>query len=320
MGTANRATNGIYTTTEELVKLRQYAHELDLSARRRSQSMLSGNVRTRYRGRGMEFAEVRPYQAGDDIRTIDWRVTARTQKPYTKLFQEERERPVFVMLDQRSPMFFGSQLQLKSVYAAYIATLVGWAASANNDRIGALIFGDEEQADIRPKNSKHALMELINRVNHFNHQLQQPIPTGSIINIEAMLQEVRRIARPGSLLVLISDFHDIDESCAETLTMLSKHSDVNLFHVIDPLETSLPNRGVFTVSNSKQRMSIDAAAVREDYAHVISCRKKLLQAQCLNAGISYVDATTKIPATEMLLTIHGAKRNKKYRQAPGNVD
>merc|ERR1711916_149956 len=124
----------------------------------------------------MEFEEVRVYQPGDDIRTIDWRVTARTQVAHTKLFQEEREKPVLLVVDQRSNMFFGSQRCFKSVYAAHIAATLGWAAIYQNDRVGALVFGDDQQRDVRPKRSKHAQLSFLQQLVEFNHKLISPVP------------------------------------------------------------------------------------------------------------------------------------------------
>ena len=225
--------SGVYTTTEELINLRQLGKELNLSIKRPSQALMSGAVKTQYRGRGMEFAEVRPYQAGDDIRTIDWRVTARTQTPYTKLFQEERERPVFVMIDQRSPMFFGSRSIFKSVYATYIAAAIGWSAHNNNDRIGALIFGDNEQGDIRAKRGKKAVLELLMQLTTFNQKLTSPIPATRPIDLASMLKEVRRIAKPGSAVYILSDFHDYDWHCTDQLSTISRHSELTALHLSD---------------------------------------------------------------------------------------
>ena len=172
---ANLNPQGAYTDLSQLLRLRFAAQELKLFVKRPVKSQLSGAERTRFRGRGMDFEEVRLYQAGDDVRSIDWRVTARTQVPHTKVYREERERPVFVLVDQRSPMFFGSQQCFKSVLAAHIGTNLAWAALGNSDRVGGLIFGDTQQRDIRPRRSKHAVLELLHHLQDFNRQLHTPI-------------------------------------------------------------------------------------------------------------------------------------------------
>ncbi|MEJ2419310.1 MAG: DUF58 domain-containing protein [Exilibacterium sp.] len=213
---------GAYTNLDALLRMRYVANEFTLFARRPSTAIISGSVRTRFRGRGMEFEEVRLYQPGDDIRSIDWRVTARTQVAHTKLFREEKERPVFVLVDQRASMFFGSQRCFKSVYTAHLAALLGWAALAQSDRIGALVFGNNSHRDIRPRRSKHALLELLYQIHDFNHRLNSPIAPSGSSTMADMLSDVRRISKPGSAVFLLSDFHDFDHRCEELLFQLGK--------------------------------------------------------------------------------------------------
>lgn len=248
---------GAYVRLDDLLGLRFASRELQLTPRQLSQSQMSGGVRTRFRGRGMEFEEVRHYQAGDDIRSIDWRVTARTQVPHTKIFREERERPVMLMLDQRAPMFFGGQHCFKSVLAAHVAALMGWAALDNNDRIGALVFSDQEERDIRPKRSRHTLLSILQAIQNFNLQLKSPLSPANKITLAERLSDLRRIAKPGSAILIISDFHDLDSACDEQLYQLARHGDISLLHVSDPLEMRLPDNLRLTVSNGQQRRTLD---------------------------------------------------------------
>ncbi len=312
----SKNTPGVYVSVDELVQLRTLAKDLSLTARRRSLAMLDGAVRTRYRGRGMEFAEVRPYQAGDDIRTIDWRVTARMQAPYTKLFQEERERPVFVLLDQRSPMFFGSRHQFKSVYAAKLAATIAWTANGNNDRIGALVFGDHLQKDIRAKRSKHAVLELINNVAELNHQLISPFAESPSVNLSTMLTETSRIARPGSLVILLSDFSDFDQSCAEPLANIGKRSDVMAFHIFDPLERELPPVGQLMVSNGRDRTAINAMSVGSAFTNNFETQQSGLRQACLNAGIQYVKTDMSQDLNDFARDMFGQRKASPKKMSP----
>lgn len=289
------ATEGIYTSVDELVGLRLLAQGLTLSTRKKSSALAEGSVRTRYRGRGMEFAEVRPYQAGDDIRTIDWRVTARMQSPYTKLFQEEHERPVFVFVDQRSSMFFGSRLTFKSVFAARLAALLGWIASNNNDRVGALVFGDLEQKDIRARRGKHAVLELLNQLCRFNLALRNPITPPGSIELHAMLRDASRVARPGSMVILLSDFFDFDDECIQYLSVLARRSDVLAVHIHDELEKQLPRNSILTVTNQLQRLTIDTSAVAQPYATTFMDHQEHLKRALRNHGIQYVQASLDVP-------------------------
>lgn len=281
---------GVYTDVEELLKCRQWTQGLVLAARKDSRAITNGSVKTRYRGRGMEFAEVRPYQAGDDIRTIDWRVTARVQSPYTKLFQEEHERPVFLLVDQRAPMFFGSREQFKSVFAAKLAATIGWIGQANNDRVGALVFGDTKQHDIRPRRGKHAVLELINQLVAFNQALQSPVATAHGNSLTDMCKDTARVAKPGALVILISDFHDFTDACREPLTLLAKRSDLLAIHVYDPLEQQLPKSGLLGISDRHQQITIDVRKLGHSFAAAFEQHAQALRNALQQCGIQYAQA------------------------------
>lgn len=306
----HKTATGVYSTTAELLRLRYLAGELSLVTRRNSRALLDGGQRTQLRGRGMEFSEVRPYQAGDDIRTIDWRVTARTQSPHTKLFQEERERPVFVMVDQRSPMFFGSRLQFKSVFAAEMAAIIAWTAQANNDRIGALLFGDSHQRDIRARRGKHAVLELLHQLLIFNHRLSTPVPQPRSMDMAAMLTDLRRIAKPGSSVYVLSDFHDFNTACREPLATLTKHCDATLIHVFDPLEQHLPRRGLLPVTDGSHKILLDAQskATQADFANVFERRLQMLRTSCLDSGVPLVTADVSHTAEQLARELFNPRR------------
>ena len=159
----------------EMVRLRYAARELTGFPQVQARQMMAGGHRSSFRGRGMDFDEVRIYQPGDDVRTIDWRVTAKTQVPHTKIFREERERPVLVVCDLRGPMFFGSQ-RLKSVVACEISAALAWAGLSANDRVGGLVFGAQQQAEVKSRRSHHAVLQYIHQLQDFSQQLLEPAP------------------------------------------------------------------------------------------------------------------------------------------------
>lgn len=310
---------GVYTRVEDLLRLRYLAKDLTLEARQQSRALMGGAVRTRYRGRGMEFAEVRPYQAGDDIRTIDWRVTARVQSPYTKLFQEERERPVFVLVDQRAPMFFGSSHVFKSVFAAKLAGVIAWTASANNDRIGALVFGDNAQKDIRARRGKHAVLDLLNRLNDFNQRLQSPIASSDYTSMQTMLTEAGRVVRPGSLVILLSDFHDLDASCREPLNVLSKRSDVMAVHIHDALEQQLPPLQQFNVSNGHERLSVQVRQCAQAFSAAFDKRQQQLQQTFTNSRVQYAHAPINQDFEGFVRDLFTRRSGQSRPAAPANA-
>lgn len=247
---------GVYVDREQLLQLRFAAQSVSLFNHRPAASALAGGYRTKARGRGIDFEEVRPYHPGDDIRSIDWRVTARTQLPHTKVFREERERPVVIITDQRPPMFFGSHSALKSVVAAQLSACLAWSALSSSDRIGSLVFGAENQADLRPKRSKNTVLSHIKHLTEYNQRLHSPVENYSN-TLTAMLEETRRIARPGCALFIISDFHDFTSEAQQQLHLLARHADLTLIHVHDPLEQALPQAGQLTVTNSRQKAHIN---------------------------------------------------------------
>lgn len=306
-------TFGVYTSVEQLLQLRNLAKDLRLETRKQSRAIMGGLVRTRYRGRGMEFAEVRPYQPGDDIRTIDWRVTARMQAPYTKLFQEEKERPVFVMIDQRSSMFFGSKNTFKSVFAAQLASTIAWIANNNGDRIGALLFGDTQQSDIRARRGKHSVLDLIHQLATYNTLLTSPVLPEKSTNMETMLTEVSRIAHPGSRVLLISDFHDFDKACAEPLSMIAKRSDISLIHIYDELERQLPPLSQLSISNGQQRLKINSNQVSADFRRLFDHRQELIKQSCINGGAQYVNAPASVSIENFANDLFSSKSRSRRK-------
>lgn len=258
---------GAYPQVPPLVQLRYISRQLQLFKPRINKSEQAGNLLTRYRGRGMNFEETRYYQPGDDVRSIDWRVTARTGNTHTKLFQEERERPVVILLDLRSPMFFGSRYAFKSVAASGIAAALCWAGLQHGDRIGALVFSDSEIETVRPRRSHHAVLAAIHSMVAVAGALQSPVATNGSQPLKLLLEEARRISRPGSALFLISDCHDFDSSCEQPLYLLSRHADLQVLRLNDPLERQLPDQSI-TISDGVQRSFLHRAnnALRRNFA------------------------------------------------------
>jgi uncharacterized protein (DUF58 family) len=307
---ANLNPKGVYTDLSSLLKVRFAAQDLRLFAPRPVKSLLNGAERTRFRGRGMDFEEVRLYQAGDDVRSIDWRVTARTQVPHTKVYREERERPVFILVDQRSPMFFGSQQCFKSVLAAHIGANLAWAALNNGDRVGGLIFGDAQQRDIRPRRSKHAVLELLHHMQEFNQALSSPIAPDSSKKLRAILTDTRRIAKPGCALFIISDFHDYDSECEQQVFELARHADVSLIQLHDPLEKQLMSNTRLTVSNGETRLQLptDENAFQQAYQNAYADRLERITTSSKRLGITLMSYATTDNVQQALRERFSAKK------------
>lgn len=272
---------GAHTRLADLVQLRHTAKALDAFNSSTSKNPLAGLLTSGFKGRGIDFAEVRLYQPGDDIRTIDWRVTARTGRAHTKLFQEEREKPVLMLVDQSRSMHFGSKRSFKSVLAAESAALIAWSVLDRGDRLGGIVFSDTDHREVKPRRSKHSVLRLLSEINDFNHQLG--IKAGSFEEKNAgkgagknadppvknaangknvfcnALKNVRRVAKHGSTLFVISDFQKFDAESQLHLTELSRHNDVVGLFVYDALEQQLPTPDFYNITDGTQRSRIDTS-------------------------------------------------------------
>lgn len=257
---------GAYSRLDELISLRYGARELKLNRQRKAFRMLVGPHQAKFRGRGIEFEEVRGYQAGDDIRGIDWRVTARTGKPHTRVFREERERPVLILVDQRLSMFFGSRTCFKSVLAAHVAALLAWAALQQGDRVGGLVFNGLEHREIRPKRNVKNVLRFLNDINSLNHLLRKDFPAADS-GLDESLEEMRRITRPGSNLFVISDFKGLAAKGEKQLYHLSRHCDISAVLIFDPLEQELPANGYYSITDGNERfvMNTGDTNLRQTY-------------------------------------------------------
>ena len=198
----------IAVSTTALVRLNEAAASLSLHTAT-VRARMSGEYLSPFKGRGMEFDESRPYQPGDDVRNLDWRVMARTGRAHTKLFREERERPVFLWVDLRPAMFFATRGAFKSVVAARAAVLLAWAANRQGDRVGGIIFSDQHHDELKPGRGKAAVLHLINRVAHHPAWSGEKRAGVGEVAEQAMLR-LRRVVRPGSMVFLLSDFRGLD--------------------------------------------------------------------------------------------------------------
>jgi len=296
----------VRVTLGDLVRLRRAGETLHLAAPRVRVATEGGHV-SPYKGRGVEFDESRPYQPGDDLRTIDWRVTARTGKPYTKVFREERNRPVFVWLDLRRPMLFATRGAFKAVRAAEVAALVAWSAVANGDRLGGLVFSETEHHELRPALGARAALRLLQTV--CTQSLWRPPATAETLETDAerALQRLTRVARPGSLIFLVSDFRRLGPDYERYLNELAGHCDLLLVHCYDAVEAELPPPGRYRIQSVDRSFSIETGneAMRRRYRERFAARRAALDALCRRPGIRIVDCPTDADPRSVL--------NQKFR-------
>ncbi len=229
-----------YCDLASLYQLKGQAAKLSLKRLRRNKALLTGPYHSQMINRGMEFKEVRQYQSGDDIRNIDWRVTARTQSTHTKCFEEEKEKPIITLLDQRSALFFGSQC-FKSVYGAQLCALINWAAISQGDRTGGIVAACDGLYQSSVSASKKNISKWFQQIVDANHQLNVQTPETEP-SLQDMIHQLQAEATPGHELYIISDFHDLNEECRASLYRIARHCIVTLIWLVDPLDQSLPRR------------------------------------------------------------------------------
>ena len=295
-------------TLEELLALRGAARGLTLAGRRLASATLSGVHSSAQRGRGLEFQEVRPYLAGDDPRNIDWRVTARRGRAHTKLFHEERERPVWLLVDLQPGLFFGSRRQLKSAVVARAAALLAWIAALGGDRVGGVVGRDLTGPLILPARARlSGVLPLIEALLTAQPNAPGPPAPGTL---EAMVRAACALIRPGSQVLAVSDFAAVSDRQEDLWAGLAAHSDVRLFWVTDPLEAQGLPAGRFRAGLPGRLSILDGLRVRERWQHVWREREARLTrlARRCSAPVARLDTSASVESVlrPVLLRRHSA--------------
>jgi uncharacterized protein (DUF58 family) len=299
---AEHRTNGVSLDMAEMLYYRSKTSLLNLTPQKTVQARLAGTYITKMKGRGMEFDEARHYQPGDDIRAIDWRVTARTGKTHTKLFREEKERPIFLLVDFSHSMHFGTQLLFKSVMAAHLGSLISWAAAKRGDRIGGLIFNEDSHREFKPMTRQKAVVSLLSGMKtlHSNHQSPNP----EVVFSDA-LARIRRLARPGSAVFILSDFYQVNETAQRHLTNLSRHCEVIGYRISDPFEHQLPTvnaRQTVTLTDGYKRQSLTLGEDSQslDYQKIHAYMMNQTKDKLKQAHVHLVDISCAVPLEAQL--------------------
>ena len=248
---------GAYAELDSLVALQFKTGGFSLKHNQPVHSLLFGRRASHVRGRGLDFEELRGYVAGDDVRSIDWRVTARAKKPYVRVYSEERDRPTMLVVDQRINMFFGSRRSMKSVVAAEIAALAAWRVFHQGDRVGAFIFNDEITDQVRMHRSRATVLRILDRIAGQNHLLRadtrsQPRPE----RLNSILDSVARVCHHDALILIASDFDGVDERTRDLLLHLSRSNDVICCLAYDPLAVKLPPAEQLVVSDGELQVEL----------------------------------------------------------------
>jgi uncharacterized protein (DUF58 family) len=264
-------TAGVYVDLDELIALEQRGRRVSFLPKQPVHSLLSGRFASRMRGRGLNFEEIRDYRSGDDVRSIDWKVTARLQKPHVRVFNEERDRQALLVVDQRLSMFFGSRLAMKSVTAAQAAAIGAWRVLNVGDRVGAIVFNDSDLIEIKPRRSRATVLQILSAIVAQNQGLG--VGRGLVsapVMLNTALEHAERRALHDATIIVVSDFDGADDETRRMVGAMTRHNDVIALLVHDPLQSDLPASAAMTVTDGELQIQL---AVGRD-----SVRKNIMEA------------------------------------------
>lgn len=290
----NGTWQGIRADTSSLIQLRMQARTLNLELSRLSRSVLSGQNSSHFRGRGMDYSESRHYQPGDDVRAIDWRVTARTGKTHTKVYIEERERPVFIVAHFSQSLYFGTRESFKSVLAARAAALISWTAVLGGDRLGGILVVDNRPINLKPESGRRGALAMIRNLSGATAAVPQADEAG-ILN--RALEHLNTAVHPGSLVFLFGDFYQCDSTTERLLSLICQHNNMALFNLLDPVEVSVPPPGRYAISDfdgqqGPRIINTGHRAIRDRYGEICRLRSDRLKRLSRSCRVPVIDLVT----------------------------
>ncbi len=250
-------------------------------------NVFGGEYHSAFKGRGIEFAEVRPYQIGDDIRTIDWNVSARMGETYVKVFEEEREQTLMLLVDISGSEDFGSQYKMKRDVAAEVCAVIAFSAIQNGDKVGLLLFTDTVELFVPPKKGRRHVLRLIRDL--FAHE-----PTSRGTDLSNALRRTLHLLRQRSIALIISDF--FDAGYERPLRALAQRHDTVAVHLQDPRETTLPDVGLVELTDAETGETVvvdtNSAAARAAYAQAAADRQRAIEQHMNQTQVGYIPMPT----------------------------
>ncbi|TWT73118.1 DUF58 domain-containing protein [Allorhodopirellula solitaria] len=298
-----------HTRLEDLVRLRHAAAGFSLLPKQPINSLLSGQHASRLRGRGLMFEELRDYRPGDDIRQMDWKATARLRKPYIRVYSEERERPVLLLVDQRSSMFFGSARTTKATTAAEVAALAAWRAMDGGDRVGAILFDDHDTIELRPRRSRESVLHICHEITRMNQGLSAGSPpVDSSGRLNDALQLCVNVAKHDCLVILITDYNGDNEATQRLTTRMASHNDLLACLIYDPLGIRLPAQGHLPATDGEIQYSIPGGEQFDrSYQDAFRARCGRLRERLGAIRVPILPISTHEPVTDQVMAAMGER-------------
>ncbi len=281
--------------TQELLKK---VRKIEIKTRRLSQQIFAGEYHSAFKGRGMTFSEVREYQYGDDIRNIDWNVTARFNHPYIKVYEEERELTVMLLIDVSGSRNFGTNRQLKKNLITEVSAVLSFSAIHNNDKIGVIMFSDKIEKYIPPKKGRQHILRIIRELIEF-------VPTSDGTNISEALRYFTNVIKKRSTAFLISDF--LDDTYEEALKIANKKHDLIALKIYDKVERELTSLGMLLLKDAETGRTIwvdtNSKKFRNDYSKYWKFKNEEIQKVMLKHGIDMIDLETGYDYVKPLINL-----------------
>jgi len=295
--------DGVYVQLDELVRLQHKASGFSFLPKQPIHSVLSGRHASKLRGRGLNFEELRNYLPGDDTRNIDWKVTARTRTPYVRVYTEEKDRTVWLLVDQRVSMFFGSTKRMKSVVAAEVAALSAWRVLSVGDRVGALLISDSDISVVSPHRSRERVMHILKQIVEKNRALSadpglKPDPG----KLNEALKQISLLARHDCLVCLITDGDGLNSETRKHITRIAEHNDVLTAFIYDPLEKDLPAVGRLRFAGNEGQLEADTSSrkLRIAFQNDFEQRLEWMRSASRRFSIPLLSLHTSSPVPEQI--------------------
>lgn len=289
---------GLAVTVPELIEQQRYLPYLQ-QRQNFLTSAQAGNVKSAFKGRGIELEEVRAYNFGDDIRDIDWRITARKSEPFTKVYAEEKDRVINVLLDLSATMVFGTKKELKSVTASKIAALLGWLSVRNKDRFGILIFDGKNSYYFKPQSSVKNLMAIFNKIAEVGDDI---LNNASSDDLSSALKTLKYHQKGQGTIFILSDFHNFGGEQFKNLAALAKNNKVYCVNIFDKLEENAPPKGDYAAVYKGEELVFSSAskAFSSDYQQYFAQNRENIRRNCQKFLCKYIEIRTYIPIFKQL--------------------
>lgn len=267
--------SGLFVTVDDLIEQRQKAAYLRMLNAKLPTSRQAGDVKSAFKGRGIEMEEIRSYSFGDDVRDIDWRVTARKSSPYTKVYNEEKDREIYVVLDLSPYMAFGTRKELKTVAAAKIAALLAWSSLTNKDRFGCVIFDGKSQYIFKPRNHQGAVVAIFKKIAELSKVVLN-VKENDEDGLAKALKLLKKNVKGQAAIFVVSDFSRFGDDVKKSLAALSSNTSVYLINVFDVLEDVAPKAGEYMAEDNGKRVVFDSSSklFQKEYRHYFAEKRQ----------------------------------------------